>query len=534
MSDTPMRCADAAAYLPAFADDELAEPLRAQVAAHVAGCAACAAEVHRHQEIRTLVASLPRSAPSLEVLDRVLAAGRFAGPSGFVRESLRGRRRRLVRRALPAFLQAASGPTSMRPLDRRPRPQTVAFRALPALAAALLIALSVVAFSHFPLATRFGARSPSPAPQSLANVLLATQRAVDAHRGALAFAPAVPTYLPAGAALRGVTVGSEPAAATRRYLDITWNIVLPASTLHLRESPLPLAARGDFLPLGAGDPLLTWSLGTHQWSAGIAQTPDRRCAIGEDRQDYSLVVDVGMQSPDRPCDDPDNAKAINVLRLASLSLDAPYLPLSVLPPDPAASVLHVRAMRVPGGGPTWEVYADPAHHRTSITARDARGRVVYVDHINDNGDVTRLDPAARTIATLAGGVGALGEPVALPVDVMAFLNNANAFLGAGELWNLGPDPADPAHRARLALVGAPYPTTLLVDTSSRRVIGALVDYGAAGRPGGPDASSRLTPADGCPAFAAIDFLAPDSIPAAVFDASTAGYTPGRVPATIGC
>lgn len=534
MSDAPMLCRDATPYLAALADDELAEPLRAQVAAHVASCTACAAEVRRHEAIRTVVATLPRSAPSPEVLDRVLAASRSAGPSGIVRESLRGRQKRLVPRELPGFLRAATAPPVARPIGPPRHSRSVALRALPMLAAALLITFSVVAFSRFSASNRFGSHTAISTPQSLASVVETTQRAVDAKRGALSFSPTLPTYLPAGAAFASASIGAEPADASRRYLDITWTIVLPASTLHLRESPLPLTARSDFLSAGPANPALTWSVGQYQWSSGDLPSQNQRCAVGEDRGDYSVVLDVGMQSPGLPCDSSDNAKAINVLRLASLSLGVQYQPFSALPPDLTTSVLHFRASAAPGAGASWEVYADPAHHRISVTVRDEHGQVVYVDHISGSG-VTRLDPAARTYATLAGGAGSLGEPTALPGDVIAFFNSVNAFLSAGELWKLGPDAADPAHRVRLALVGAPYPTTLYVDPVSRRVVGAVVDYGASTRPGGPNATSRLTQATRCPpAFATIDFLASGKAPASVFDFSTSGYAPGRVPQTIGC
>ena len=39
----PMSCAEVRPYLSAYVDGELAEPLRAQVARHISGCAECAA-----------------------------------------------------------------------------------------------------------------------------------------------------------------------------------------------------------------------------------------------------------------------------------------------------------------------------------------------------------------------------------------------------------------------------------------------------------------------------------------------------------
>ncbi len=86
LSSALMRCAEAQPYLSAYADGELAEPLRAVVAAHVAGCAACRAEVERSRAVDRLLASLPATAPSPEVYARVQAAVARRGLDTVVRE----------------------------------------------------------------------------------------------------------------------------------------------------------------------------------------------------------------------------------------------------------------------------------------------------------------------------------------------------------------------------------------------------------------------------------------------------------------
>src|SRR5690349_23100121 len=154
MSAQPVRCRDASRYLSPYADGELAEPLRERVAEHVAGCVSCRRELHRLQSASRLVATLPRSAPSPEVLDRVLAATGHGAGEPVVRESLRKRRKPALAarsmRILPRLAQAARtsrgthtphSSHSRLPIPVRAahtRPATL----LPVLAASLVIALA--------------------------------------------------------------------------------------------------------------------------------------------------------------------------------------------------------------------------------------------------------------------------------------------------------------------------------------------------------------------------------------------------------
>ena len=69
-----MRCHEATRYLSAFADGELAEPLRSLVGAHVADCQRCAAEVARVRQTDVLLRAIPRTAPSPRVFHDVLDA----------------------------------------------------------------------------------------------------------------------------------------------------------------------------------------------------------------------------------------------------------------------------------------------------------------------------------------------------------------------------------------------------------------------------------------------------------------------------
>src|SRR5690348_6207183 len=99
MSETPppmaplspgaqMSCAEVRPYLSAYVDGELAEPLRSQIARHLAGCAECAARIEAYHSTDALLASLPGTAPSPEVFHAVMAAAREENAEPVERETL--------------------------------------------------------------------------------------------------------------------------------------------------------------------------------------------------------------------------------------------------------------------------------------------------------------------------------------------------------------------------------------------------------------------------------------------------------------
>ena len=57
-SSLPLRCADVTPYLSAYADGELAQPLRAQIAAHLETCESCQAQVARYAGIDAALMTL--------------------------------------------------------------------------------------------------------------------------------------------------------------------------------------------------------------------------------------------------------------------------------------------------------------------------------------------------------------------------------------------------------------------------------------------------------------------------------------------
>ena len=550
MSAEPMRCREVSRYLSPYADGELAEPLRERVAEHLSGCLSCRRELARLQSASRLVAALPRSAPSPEVLDRVFTAtGRSAGEP-VVRESLRKRRKpalparsmQLLPRLacavrIPRVPRSAHAPHSSH--SRLPIPARAAHTRpaglLPLLAASLVIALATFAFLRHPFAQPLvGQSSSSPAP-SVADVLRQTRTEVLAHSAQLAFTPVTPSFLPPGARFFSTAVGpGKTVTAGQQYLDVVWSLNAPLTTLHVRQSPLALAARTDYA-VGAPNAVLAWQAGAYPWRAGQYLPQPNHMAVGQDRKTFSISLDIGIQ-PVAGGARAEQARqaAVAVLRLVSLSLDAPYQFVQVTAPETSASVLHYIAHSASTAGPAmWDAYVDAAHSRERLSVTGAHGQPLYTDFIT--GDTAlRLSPADKTYQRMT--TEAAGGLAALPTDVVTFFDGANSLLADGELWNLGLQKLGARQVYALALVGAPHPTTVYVDAKTQRIVAAQVNEAASAQPGGPSASSRLSPASGCPSYTLIEYLDPARAPANIFDTAAvlASYHPGGPIAAVSC
>lgn len=501
MSATPLsRCGDAAPYLSALLDGELAEPLQGAVAAHVAGCAACQQKLARLARVDSLLATIPESQPSPDLYDRVLAIAQQRHPERVVRESLRRRTHRLAPRSLPAFL-LASGPAVQPRPPARPRSVWLA-AALPALAALLIISMTFVMFHRTPASTstsRITKAGPTPIPPGSA--VQQARQAVEKYAAQLAFTPALPTYLPPNAQAPIVNVGPANVGIGSHVLDVVWKWSCAAcqvSEVHLRETPISLAQRNDW-GIAPAQPALSWQVpGANPWRPGTFQDPTDlgRWAVGQDRDGYSITLDVAAKSGnhDQPSDIEENA-----LRLISLSMDQPYVALTVTPPDLATTLVSFTARSSVTGGITWDAQVAPGNLENVRTTGPA-GQ--YTD-ISNGTTVLRLDPASRTYATLTASAAA--DPT-FGTDPQQLFLDANTYLSYGELWPLsGNVTFDGKSAERLFLVGAPYATYVYVQTPSLRILGATVDYSSPLRPGGPGASSKLTPAAGCPNFVKIMF-----------------------------
>jgi anti-sigma factor RsiW len=534
----PMRCADAASYLSAFVDGELTEPLREQIAAHVAGCAACARKVARYRQTKQLLGTLPRTAPSPEVFDRILSALPERYPEAAARESLGGvPRDSSLRRRLAALEQPALDDERITPFPAR---ASWARRALPVVAAVLLISMTLLAFSHFSSAfNRPVTRVPTP---TAAPVYAATQAEVEGLRRQLAFDPVLPQYLPEEAQLVRATVGQGGAGA---YLDVTWNFPAAAFKVHVRESPGAQDWPG-YSP-APPDPDLSWQLsGSQPWLPLLRAEGARTTAIGQSRVtqnhvNMSIAMDVDV--------DRNNLRSYGqaraMLRKLSLSMDLPYRPVTILGGDAAQlqrMTLHYTMVgRASDGRIAWsaEGYLDRTNQRQRIEVTAASGTRLYTDVISGD-SVLRLDRAHGTFQRTSLAALRLGSWANGPASDQRFFLFANSYVDAIDLWNTG-TTGTTRYQGRtvydMELVSAPSPTHVYVDTASQHVMAVVAEAQSPLRPGGPAAVDPFGPPVRCASYTLLTYLEPGAVPRNTFDSavpSGSGYSAGNVPQTVAC
>lgn len=534
MSATPpMRCGDITPYLSAFLDDELAEPLRDAVETHVGACADCQGKLDRLARVDLLLAALPESRPAPDVLDRVLAAAQQRHPGPVVRESLRQHKRRLTSRGQPSFLRADNATLPPRPtLPPTSRRSVVLTAVLPALAAMLILSMTLVVFHRLPSrdansqVTKGESTSVPPG-----TAVQQAQRAVERYAAQLAFTPALPTYLPPSSQRPVVTVGPANAGVSSHVLDVVWRwscSTCEVSEVHLREAPYPLGVRNDWA-VAPAQPLLSWQVpGAGPWRPGTLQAPSElgRWAVGQDRAGFSITLDVAGKSSGT--NGPSDAEA-NALRLISLSMDLPYAALTVTPPNFATTQVHFTAQSTVGGGTTWDGVVTPGNLE-NVTVTGASGQ--YTD-VSNGMSVLRVNDATHTYATLTAS--AAGDPAFSTAQQELFLD-VNTYLSYGELWPIpGSVTFDAKPAERLFLVGAPYATYVYVEAGSLRVLGATVYYGSPLRPGGPGAASKLTPSGGCLKYVRVSFQPWTQAQGSAFRLTPKpGYQPGPIPSNMSC
>src|SRR5579862_7356511 len=316
-TDAVATCADVAPYLSAYVDNELAAPLRAMVAAHVASCQTCARKAQRYQEIHRQVASLSTTAPSPEVFERIQEAIAHRGPSPVVRESLGSARQSsaaaLVRLLSPkvVYPQAPehSGAETDEPAPALPAPSRTlpqrwapyARGAAPALVALLLIALTATLFSGL----AHGGNRTTPTGHKthpsyrVPDVLRQTENALRAVAAQLTFTPLAPGYLPAGAQLSTVHVLPPAPTERARYLEITWTFPSQSGSglklLRLRETPDALGFTSCHTASSAfGAEWLAWGLPNQpMWQALTCDEQRAWPAVG---QTYTEPIPAASQT----------------------------------------------------------------------------------------------------------------------------------------------------------------------------------------------------------------------------------------------
>lgn len=529
----PLACRQARPYLSALADGELADPLAAAVAAHAATCHACEEILARHRSLAALLAQLPTSEPSPEVLQRVLAARAPQRVGPVARESLRPRpahsgRAGWRRRALMGAIASAFSPG---PYRSRPRPALLV--ALPALAAVLVLTLALFAL-HDGQQQRFASSSHSPSRQQVSgNPLTDARNAAEGRAHDLGFQPVLPALVPQGARFLSAVLTPAPALGGAARLDLSWTLSGGLAALHVRESAQAFGAWADYKPQAA--PLrLAWQLPGHRpWRAAVFAPDQSRWAVAQSRDDVSLAADVAFAGQSS-ADEQTRATAENVLRLVTLSMDAPAnLSSAPLPPDPSATVVHYSAQGTVNGTQFgWEAYLDTASGQARIDVRDAGGALLYSD-VTAGGNLTRFDAASHLYQRTTPGQ--LPAEAQLRAGVSAFFAAGASYAQAGKLWNVGLAQWQGRTLMRFALTTAPYLTYVYADPNSLRVVGASVDLSAPDHPGTPDGPSQLASATACLSYTLVEYLRPSDVPAAIFDpAPPSGYEAGQPRSTLTC
>jgi anti-sigma factor ChrR (cupin superfamily) len=541
-TDMTMRCEDVAPYLSAFADGELPEPLRSEVAEHVASCDACAATIAHYADIDAIFAGLPRTAPPPEMLDQILARVDADNAAATSREAARSAwngaaiKRRLTRLDMPH--PDNSSPTHPRPTQRS---RWVAV-AIPAIAALLLISVTLVTFRWLPGKEIFPAQQPTATPAP-GNVTLAdTRRTVNAIAPQLSFKPILPTYLPDGATLSNVLIGPHDADIDEHVLDIYWSMSGSAQMIHLHEAPTRIGLP-EYTDI-ASSTEVSWQIGGAPWRSVRVIAAPKNMAIQQRRAGVDLALDVTAQTSGSQA-----AVGQAMLRLISLSMDAPYKVMpaapgnrsaSIVPVQPQDMVAHYTAVALtPNGDTAWREdtwiapcasTADPCQVRTQY-GLGADGPLPYMD-IASGQRLLHLDQSTQTFSWLPlipsdPGVGL--NDTALPK--LFYLGNT--YLNAGILWYLGEATDSGEQVYDLLWTNAPTRTHVYVSKTTHQVVAMKVDGHANIEKGGPIAG---TGAESCVRYTMISYLMPSATTDALFGQNVpAGFTVSEEqPLTLTC
>jgi hypothetical protein len=532
MSAPLMRCYEARPYLSAYVDGEVDAGLAERIYEHLAACADCRKTVAKYTAVDALIGELPAPGPSPEVLDHVLAATSSLNKEWAVRESLRRPEKPLAPRSLPAFILAdtnLAAPVRLREVVSLSRRSWVLARALPAMAALLIIALTLVSFHGRPGQTTTIVH-PTP-DRSPASEVRLTYRQVFENSAAklsrLGFVPLLPSTLPEGARFHSVSVLATDTG--EKYLDVVWSMGTQFTDMHLREMGVPLGERTDYL-VQTPNANQTWQIPqAPQWQTMVDAGDTGRLVVGEDRVQFSITLDIGLRGGDLFLASTHAQSALTDLRLTSLSIDSQYQPLAKaisVPNNPM--VVHFRMQTVgeyDGRPYQWDVYWNEStgESRAALyetTSSGGLGTAIYTDYLS-GGAVARCTPTdiCETIPLSSPQVA--NDPFELSPKVQTFLNNINGFVRNGELWNLGGPQTGLAGLGigttalyALAYVSGPYPITVYVYAATLRVAAVISQINLAGsiNPGSIYGQSPLTSLGGCAvSYPLLVFLDPHSV-----------------------
>lgn len=516
-AEMTMRCQDVAPYLSAYVDGELSEPLRSEVAEHVTSCDACLATLARYAEIDSLFAALPRSAPPPEALDQILAA--------VAAEDTQTERRRAIRsawgvEAVKRKLTDLDMPLVNSPLPMRARTSQRSrwvSVAIPAIAALLLISVTLVTFHWLPSKdSLLPTYQPTPTPAPGTVTLAQTRNTVKAIQKQLSFTPVLPSYLPDGATLYDVTIGPRDTEISEHILDIYWTVPGSVHMIHLHEAPGKMGLIG-YSNVLAPSPM-AWQIGNAPWRQVQIDAAPKNMAVSQRRAGVAIALDVGIQATS-----PQGATGQTMLRLISLSMDSPYAVLPTAPDESSARIVPLQVQNMvahysavvlnSNGAIAWreEVYAAPCASTADLCqvstsyALGSNGAVLFTD-IASGQRLLHLDQAQKTFSWL---------PL-LPSDQGATLNTtplpklfylANTYLSTGILWYMGETTYKGQRVYNLLWTSAPTQTHVYVSTASHQVVAMQVDSRAKIQTGGPIAG---TGAFSCIRYTMLEYIAPSA------------------------
>lgn len=520
-AEMTMRCEDVAPYLSAFADGELPEPLRTEVAEHVAACEACTATLARYDEIDALLAGMPRSAPPPEALDEILATVAAENEQSERRQAMRSAwgitpfKRRLVELDMPR------GDRPLLPIRQTNRSRWVSV-AIPAIAALLLVSVALVTFRVLPSKgdilppTQHATPTPAPGDETLAR----TRDLVSAIAAQFPFKPVLPTYLPDGATLANVLPGPQrDSEISEHYLDIYWNVAGPGgavNTIHLHEASLKLGLAG-YSDMSTTSQV-AWQIGNSPWRPIQVNAYPKNIAIAQYRAGVAIALDVSVASNSSQA-----ATGQAMLRLISLSMDSRYVAMPAAPDAGSSRILptpyrdmvaHYRVVALNGtGAVAWreDAYvapcastADPCQVSKSYYL-GTDGPVLYTD-IASGQRLLHLDVAQQTytwLPLLPADQGADLNSTALP----KLFYQANTYLNTGILWYLNETKYNGQAVYDLLWTNAPTRTHVYVSRETHQVVAMAVDGRAKIQTGGPIAG---TGALSCIRYTAIEYVQPDA------------------------
>jgi hypothetical protein len=535
-----MSCAEARPYLSAYADGELAEPLRSQVVRHLAGCAECAARIEGYRSTDALLASLPATMPSPDVFHAVMAAAREENAEPVEHETLASpfaglvaRRPRLVR---PEPRQQ-DGPAMLPGARRKSWIATVA----PAVAAVLLVSLAALAFRGLVMTPRVG---PAATPTARGTILERTRAQVDevTRTTQLPFKPVLPAYTPNGASDVHVSVG--PDSANVIYLDILWTVTSSASLqqILIREAKSGYDFYGYSLDT-SGD-AVSWKLtsgrawqplkrdGQGQVSATVADNTS--VAAGERRDTLSITVEAVGTSASA------NVESLRqTLRQVTLSMDSPNKVILLAARPPTGLVLHYTAQSQVTGGetPAWsvEVYIDPATDAQHVEV-SANGKPRYVD-VSRGSQGYRLDAQTNTYATgprsqFSGDMSLDGKTNG---NVLQIFRDPYTQVQSGLLWYSGTAKVGETNVYDYILVSAPNKTHVYINAETKQVVKLEVETNVLWS--SPPQTDQVFGKDGCSYFTFIEYVQPETVAAEKFSPappSSAHQDQNNIPPTLKC